>query len=141
MHPTVDEQLRGIDRLLRAVAADDGLSPDAAEALADASRMVRRLELSWPQTLNFLERDNRATEAVLADVAPLLPPEFAAASSRLGADSTTAHERNQALRGLLADAIVALPDGDNGARARTAIAAHLRERIDRNPALGRVVGE
>ena len=37
MHPTVDEQLRGIDRLLRAVASDPGLSPDSTEALADAS--------------------------------------------------------------------------------------------------------
>jgi len=140
MHPTVDEQLRGIGRLLHAVAADAGLSPDAAEALADASRMVRRLEASWPHLLFFLDSDNHATEAVLADVAPLLPPGFADESSRLDAGGT-AYERNQALRELLADAIVALPDGDDGARARTAIAVHLRRRIDRNPALGRVVGE
>jgi hypothetical protein len=140
VHPTVDEQFRVIGRLLRGVAADAGLSPDAAEALADATRMLRRLEDSWAHMLPFLESDNLATEAVLAEVAPLLPAELAAASSRLGADGT-ADERNQALRGLLADAIVALPDGDDGARARTAIAAHLRRRIDRNPALGRVVGE
>jgi hypothetical protein len=137
VHPTVDAQLRGVGRLLQVVAANADLSPESTEALAEATRMLRRLEASWPRLLPFLDWDNRATAAVLEQVAPLLPAGSAAAS-RPDPAITLPHERNQALRGLLADAIVALPEGDAGAGARAAIAAHLRERVDRNPALGRV---
>jgi hypothetical protein len=141
VRPTVEEQLRGVGRLLQVVAADADLSPESTEALAEASRMLRRLEVSWPHMVPFLDSDNRATAAVLEQVAPLLPAELAAAASRPDAAISPAHERNQVLRALLAQAIVALPGGEAGAQARTAIGAHLRERVDRNPALGRVVGD
>jgi hypothetical protein len=141
VHPTVDEQLRGVGRLLQIVAADADLSPESTEALAEASRILRRLEASWPHMAPFLESDNRATAAILGHLAPLLPARLAAAASRPDADTTPAHERNNVLRALLAEAIVALPSGQAGTRARADIAAHLRERIDRNPALGRVAGD
>jgi hypothetical protein len=89
----------------------------------------------------FLESDNRAAAAILEQVAPLLPAGLPASASRPGVDTASAHERNRVLRALLAEAIVALPSGEAGPRARADIATLLRERVDRNPALGGVVGD
>ena len=150
MHPTVDEQLRGVRRLLQIVAADDGLSPAATEALADASRILRRLQSSWAQVPAFLASDNRATAAVLTEIAPLLPAELAADAVAMASgcaephladlDLAAVHERNKALRALLAQAVTALPHDDAGARARRVIAAHLCQRLARDPSLGRFSG-
>ena len=152
MHPTVEEQLRGIARLLAIVALDDALSPASAEALADATRMLRRMQATWRRVPAFLAHDNQATAAVLGEIAPLLPAEMAASvaaavaahpgESPLGdLDVVAVDERNQVLRALLAQAIAALPRDDAGTRARAAIAAHLRQRVERDPTLGRVPGE
>lgn len=95
--------------------------------------------------------DDPAT-AVLTEAAPLLAAELAAdveatmAGDRRepnhgNADVAAAHERNQALRALLARAINELPEGDRGRRARAAIAGYLRRRLDDYPALRRFGGE
>lgn len=150
MHPTVDEQLRGVRRLLELAAADPGLRAGSASLLADAGRQLRRLEGTWAEVLPFLVADNRATAAVLADVAPLLDADLAeevagavartgtaalTEAERDGLDVAAAAARNDELRGLLSRAIAALPEGDDpaGRRAGAAIAAHLRRRLDADP--------
>ena len=152
MHPTVDEQLRGIRRLLQIVVADEPLSPSSTEVLADATRMLRRLEASWGHVLAFLVADNQAMVGLLSDVAPLLGADLGtdiaatlaahrAAPGQRDLDVGVAHERNMALRALLARAVTTLPDDDTGRSARVAITAHLRQRLDRHPMLGRLGGD
>lgn len=146
MHPTVDEQLRAVRRLLDAVAGDPGLAGPSAQALADASRQLRRLEGSWAARLPFLTDDNRATVELLGEVAPLVADrpgwgeELAAAVAAAEVPTVAepvAHDRNLALRRLLARAVHELPDSEAGDAARARIAAHLRRRLDADPALHR----
>ena len=127
MHPTVDEQLRGVRRLLDGVVEADGglLSARSAAALDDARRIVRRLEWSWSLVLPFLDWDNRATEALLAELAALVPAAVPAGSTGGGGGAATqtpaaahppelhfalAHERNLALRARLTAAVANLPE-------------------------------
>ncbi len=145
MHPTVDEQLRGIGRLLEQVAAGSGLAPASADALDEARRRLRRLEGSWAQVLPFLTADNRATAELLAELAPLvagaLAHEVAAAAHEADRAPTPAAAldvaavaaRNDELRALLATVIAALPGGDAGRAARLAVVAHARRRLDADP--------
>ncbi len=149
VRPTVDEQLAGIDRLLQLVAADPRLSAESGSLLRDARRQLDRLRSSIELRLPFLLWDNAASAAVLAGVAPLLPPELAdevvAATARSEADPTAGRSeteadlarRNDRLRDLLSAAITALPDDEAGTAARAAIIDHLRARVDANPALNR----
>ncbi|MEZ5232471.1 MAG: hypothetical protein R2749_07155 [Acidimicrobiales bacterium] len=82
MHPTVDEQLRGIGRLLEHAATGGGLAPASADALDEARRRLRRLEGSWAQVLPFLTADNRfhRRAAGRAGAAGVRCPEVAAAA-------------------------------------------------------------
>jgi hypothetical protein len=108
--------------------------------------ILRRVESSWAAVLPFLAGDNRATAALLAEVATLVPqavvtadagPDVTAADAEL--DVTAADARNRALRAVLADVVRALPaagaadDHPAAASARALIAAHLRARLDRDP--------
>ena len=81
MHPTGAEQLRGVRRALAAVAEDEALAPEHREALVDAARVLERLEASWPARLGFLLADNRATEALLAELGADIPSSGAPAAS------------------------------------------------------------
>jgi hypothetical protein len=152
MHPTVDEQLRGVRRLLDGVVEADGglLSARSAAALDDARRIVRRLEWSWSLVLPFLDWDNRATEALLAELAALVPAAVPAGSTPTAAAATQApaaahppelhfalaHERNLALRARLTAVVANLPEGAPAPapEARALIAAHLRRRLETDPA-------
>jgi hypothetical protein len=144
MHPTVDEQLRGVRRLLDGVAAGEQLSPRSAAALQDARSILRRLESSWSAVVPFLDWDNRATAALLDEVASLVPgaalpaPHPLPLTAEPELDFEVAHRRNLALRAALTDVIAALatPGVDPAAadRARGLVATHLRERLARDPA-------
>lgn len=117
----------------------------SAALLADAGRLLRRLEGTWAEILPFLVADSRATAALLVDLAPLLDGELATAiadaAARTAGGSATLHElqiavaaaHNDELRGLLSDAIASLPDDEAGRRATAAIGAHLRRRLDADP--------
>lgn len=136
MHPTVDEQLAGARRLMELVMAESGLSDAAMARLTDAARLVRRVERSWAEVLAFLTADNRATAAVLGELADRLPDELAAAigAERAAAfepdegEVAAAHDRNQRLRALLAEAAPQL-DADD----RRLVARHLRHRLEHDP--------
>lgn len=129
MHPTVAEQIQGVLRWLDAVATDPGLSPASTERLADATRVLRRLETSGPARMPFLLADNAATEALLAELGVAVTPAPAPGSE------DESHARNVALRALLTTAIGELPSTD--AETRRRIAAHLRDRVAVDPSLNR----
>ncbi len=146
MHPTIDEQLQGVRRLLDAVAADPGLTPTSGAALADATRLLRRIEGTWARVLPFLVLDTRATAALLDELAPLLPEPLATdvratvRGERSGPhlepeqlDPAGAAARNVEVRTLLSAAIAALPDDEPGRRARRAVVAHARRRLEADP--------
>ncbi len=89
MHPTPDEQLRAAHRLIEQVTADPALSAESKELLDDASRLLRRLERSWPHRLPFLAADNRLAADLLTALTPLLPdlaPDIEAATAELPVD-------------------------------------------------------
>lgn len=128
MHPTATEQLQGVLRWLDAVAADPGLSSASAERLADATRVLRRLETSGPARMPFLLADNVATETLLAELGVTV-------TSEPTPTEQDAHARNLALRALLTSAIADLPVGADDSRRR--IGAHLRNRVAADPSLNR----
>lgn len=143
MHPTPSEQLQAIQRLIERVQADPELPPDSEELLADAARLLRRLERSWPLRMPFLVDDNERAIRLLVELAPQLGSlraEISAAAERrppLGEDAT--HDLNLELQGLLARAVRALADDADGDRGRARIARHLRSRVAADPALNRRV--
>lgn len=163
MRPSIDEQLRGIQRVIDTVAAEEDLSTAASEALVGASRALRQLEGTWSAVLPFLVADNRATATLLQSVSRVLPAELSAEIDRATArvpsfadpsvvdvavldvaaldvaalDVAVAEELNGELRTLLAKAVTALPATEAGEAARREIAAHLRRRLDSDPASGR----
>lgn len=113
MHPTIEEQLRAIRRLV-----EDGND----DALANASRQLRRLEGNVGRREAFLRADNDATAALLA----------ALGVSTGAVTAADAHDRNTGLRALLADL------ARNGPPDVVApIAAHLRQRVRTDPTLNR----
>jgi hypothetical protein len=98
--------------------------------------------------LPFLIADTRATASLLQSLAHVLPAELTAeidrATSSLPSyldpsvfDVAVADERNGELRTLLAKAVATLPITEDGEAARREIAAHLRRRLDTEPASGR----
>ena len=140
MHPTIDEQLEGIARLIDRTLERHAGDP-SGDRLRTAAGTLRRIAGSWAEMLPFFAWDNAATLELLESVADQLPEEIA---SRVRAvpesevdplSARAAHDRNKELRGLLAEAIASLPP--QSAEARSEIAAHLRERIARDPFAGR----
>ena len=129
MHPTVEEQLRAVWWQLETVTQDPTLSADSRDLLTEAGRLLRRLEGSASARVPFLLADNQATAALLQQLGVPLADERSSASD--------AHERNKALREVLATAIRTLPATTEGEAAMTRIAAHLRRRIFADPSLHR----
>lgn len=118
MRPTIDEQLAGAARLLRAAEADAGISSGAAELVRNARRLVDRVAGSWSAALPFLEADNARTAALLGEPVP-----------EPTGDLTAAAARNEELRAALTRRIRRLPAGPE----RAAIGAHLRDRVAIDP--------
>lgn len=140
MHPTIDEQLEGIARLIDRTLERHADDP-AGDRLRTAAGTLRRIAGSWAEMLPYFTWDNAATSDLLGRLSERLPQETATrvrAVSQNPIDplaARAAHERNKDLRSLLAEAIQALPPQETEARAE--IAAHLRERIARDPFAGR----
>ncbi len=141
MHPTPEEQLRAIGRLVDGAAA---VAEDVAASqamLSEAGRLVRRLERSWSARLPFLIRDNELAAALLVEMSPSLDSLRAEIDAIVGSlprtDEPTAHSTNKALQDLLARAVHDLPDDPTGDRARDQIVAHLRSRLAADPSINR----
>ena len=145
MHPTTEEQLAAVRRLLDDVAADAGLSERSRATLQEAASRLRRVERGAAARLPFLVADNEACRSLLAELDDLTPDIAAAAVLAVeagvarGADhhEPSAHQLNKELRGLLARAVRELPDGDGGAAWRRRLAGHLRTRTATDPSINR----
>ena len=141
MHPTPSEQLQAIRHLIKRAQADPELSPESDQLLADAARLLRRLERSWPKRMPFLVDDNQRALRLLIELRPDLGPlaaEISAAMERPPADGEeAAHDLNVELQGLLARAVHVLADDVDGDQKRARIAEHLHHRIAADPALNR----
>jgi hypothetical protein len=140
MHPTTEEQLTAVRRLLDEVAADPGVSEASRRALTEAGRRLRRIERSGAARLPFLVRDNRECLALLGQLEPLAPGLAGPLPVIDDADEhhePRAHELNKRLRGLLATAARRLPDKPGADAWRARLAAHLLRRIATDPALNR----
>ena len=76
MHPTVDEQLDGIARLVDQAAGrlQEQLDAATADRLRTAARTLRRLAAGWSRVLPFLAWDNAATLALVESLGDLFSP-------------------------------------------------------------------
>ncbi|MGY9075344.1 MAG: hypothetical protein ACKVHU_20600 [Acidimicrobiales bacterium] len=141
MHPTPEEQLAAIRGFVDRAASDPDLGAETLATLADATRLLRRLERSWPARMPFLARDSKLAAKLLTDLGPQLPTlvaEIDVASSDLCVENEpAAHAVNVRLQDLLARASGQLPDDMNGDEGRARIAQHLRRRLAADPALNR----
>ncbi len=138
MRPTVEEQLRGVSRLVDELGADPDLSPDSATLARDAGKQLKRLIGAVASRPFFLQWDNAAMTALLRELASMFPAElqWPITEASDGRQPVTDDDaQNEALRVLVTAAIEVLPDDELGDRARRSIAVHLRERAAANPAL------
>lgn len=132
MHPTIDEQLGGAQRLLDQVAEDPGLSAGSREQLVNVRRLLTQATRSWAVLPEFLRADNQELGDLLESLAPLLPERPpVAAGEPVGVRDLA--ERNVLLRGALSDAIAFLPADPTGDAARRRIGEHLRRRVAADP--------
>lgn len=134
MQPTIDSQLAAVRRSLDALAGEQRLSAEAGVTLGDAAKALERVERSWALVLPYLVRDNAALDELLSELAPRLPEELRAEIDEAAAaklsdelDLIAANERNEALRDVLARAIVATE------HVRGPATAFLRESVARRP--------
>ena len=138
MHPTIDAQLRGVDRLIEKVETNIPLPEEAAELLTNARRLLARVAKSWHALAPFYGLDNRTMIGLLTEIAPVVPAlqseVDSATSAPAGVDVIEMAERNAQLRGLLSQVIRALPSTPAGAEARTRIGTYLQQRIETDPA-------
>ena len=141
VHPTIDEQLHGAQRLLDAVEADSQLSTASQESLTNVRRLLKQVTRSWAGVLPFHVQDNATLTELLAHTAPLAGPTLSAAidgavnatPAGSGLNIAVVSGRNAELRGLLARAIAELPRTTAGDIARTEIGNYLRDRVNADP--------
>lgn len=140
MHPTIDEQLEGIARLIDRSVETAGDGPES-ERLRTAAGTLRRISKSWALMLPYLTWDNENTVNLLENLEVDLSNDLLDRVRTIDStpmdplDFVAVHDRNNALRGVLAHAIQSLPASAD--TARSAITSHVRERIARDPSSGR----
>jgi hypothetical protein len=142
MHPTPEEHLAAVRRLIAHAMAAAPEATEAVAALTDADRILRRLHGSLSARLPFLVEDCRLARELLVSLESELPADLVADLGQVPAEGELtseplAHEADKTLRGLLARAVRALPDGPDGDQGRSRIADHLRQRLAADPALQR----
>lgn len=136
MRPTVEEQLRGMRRILDEVVAPQVSDAYAREQLGHVTTALDGLAARWDTVVPALRNENAALaellRRLLPDVAPL---EVASAVRARMADLAAAdlpddelhfaphHEHNQALRGCVAQLIAALDAAGDDARVEPVRAA------------------
>lgn len=143
MHPTLEEEMAGVRRILSEVASEPALTADTAAAVKDASAILERLEKSWRKVLPYVLVDIAEMTGLLLDISPHLPDEMQEAIQALAAeqcrlvdaadDIPRADDFQQTARTLVSRAIALLPPeppGQNGplARIRTGLASSLENR-------------
>lgn len=145
MHPTIDEQISGVHRLVETIAADDALSETSRDLVRHVLEILRLLESTRRQLLPFLATDNAALIELLLGIGRLLgvraQVEEAATDGSASVDfqdESRLVERNMMLRASLADVIARLPETGPGNEGRRRIAQYLIKRSDRDPTLNPV---
>lgn len=112
MRPSVEEQLQGTCRILETVVAPCVIDPFARTILDSLVANLRMVTDALPKVPGFLRYDNAATLDQLRALRGALAPELAAridaaeAAAEPDPGNEAGHEdRNQLLRGLLAEAV------------------------------------
>ena len=89
MRPTIEEQLRGVSRLVDELAADPELSSSSVTLARDAGKQLKRLTSSAASRPPFLRWDNAVMTALLRDLAPMFPAELQSLDHRVQRWNTT----------------------------------------------------
>jgi len=137
MRPTVEEQLLGTCRILEQVVAPCVGDAYARTMLDGLVANLRMLTAALPAVPGFLQDDNRATAALLAQLQPAVAPDLAAAmdTALQSAEPQATHlaaleARNRELRELLSQA---LGGTELTPALREAVLAHMASRAARSP--------
>jgi hypothetical protein len=137
MRPTVEEQLLGTCRILEKVVAPCVADPYARTMLDGLIANLRMLTGALPAVPGFLNSDNRATAALLAQLQSAAAPELAAAIALAlqrpepdSADMKALDQRNGELRELLSQA---LSGAGLTPALRAAALEHMSARASRAP--------
>lgn len=143
MQPTMDTDLRLACAAIERLVNENGVSEAAVGTLTEVARSLRRLARTSGQVLPYLIAENRSTSSLLVEVGPLVPAlagEIAALEDPLAAPHDASafsvdaiNDLHDALRDLLARAITALPEDEDGAAARRRIKEHLLRTLDLRP--------
>jgi hypothetical protein len=139
MRPTIEDQLRGAQRLLEDVEADSALTRDSVETLTNVRRLLKQVTRSWSSLLPFYTEDNAAMARLLVRYAQSIGPERAAdiAAATVpvdtGYDVAAAAARNAELRSLLSRVIAELPRTPDGDAVRRGITGYLARRVEADP--------
>jgi hypothetical protein len=140
MRPGMNDQLAGVRRILEEIIAPELRPGYPSQVLRGVVKNLAMLEGAWASVAPFLEWDSEATASLLRDAAPHVDEEL---RRRIGetleagacdGSVEALEQRNETLRGLLAEAIPQLArHGDGAADAHERVKAHLRERTREYP--------
>jgi len=127
MHPTIDEQLLGVLRLLKTIDGIDHVPDEAREVLANVRRLISHAQRANVAAQAFYDADNQT----LTDLLAQLGPESNRAASMVSAREPA--QRNTDLRAVLSDTIQNLPCTAAGDRQRGEIGRYLLRRVEQDP--------
>ncbi len=148
MRPTVDEQLRGMRRILVEVVQPHVVDDYAREQLGHVTAALGPLADGWDAVIPRLVQENARLETLLRTVLPdlealAIDPELLVRVGEVGRPISPPaegewrfephHTHNQVLRGLVADLVAvldALPDDAHVESARTDIEKALRRGLE-----------
>lgn len=148
MRPTVDEQLRGMRRILVEVVQPHVVDDYAREQLGHVTAALDPLADGWDAVIPSLLQENARLETLLRTVVPdleglAIDPELLVRVSEVGRPISPPAEgewrfephdaRNQVLRGLVVDLVASLdafPDDARVESARAAIEKTLRRGLE-----------
>ena len=135
VRPTLDEQLRGLRRILEQSVAPAVIDSYASSTLNGVIRALEMLEQRTALVGPFLAWDNQETATVLHAIATRVPIDEPLESSAIvpTGDLAALDAENTRLRGLLAGVIPALANDPAAVNEYALVVAHLRERIARYP--------
>lgn len=133
MHPTIEEQLAGIRRLLTVASEATPLAPTSADAIENARRLLTRVERSWSALLPFYLADNAALRELLGGPSTDVETNTASDSAAPEDDVAAQARWNSMLREELSAAIRDLRRDETDGVLRRRIHTYLVARVEKDP--------
>lgn len=92
MLPSISDDLSRVRATLERLAGDDSVPPAVGTELRSVERVVGLVQRSWARMIPYLVEDNRRLQAVLSDLAQVLPAPWPAEITAEGTAGDTVDE-------------------------------------------------